>query len=72
MATVVRPMVVHTPSLSETLCARLRGAGGKAPGAAGVCGLGVACLDGVEPEIGELEAGECGFGEPEVGEHDCT
>jgi hypothetical protein len=50
----------------------LRGAGGKAPGAVGVCGLGVACLDGVEPEIGELEAGECGFGEPEVGEHDCT
>jgi hypothetical protein len=71
MATVVRPIVVHTPSLSETLCARLRGAEGKALGALGVCGRGVACRDGAKLEIGELEVGELALGELGVSGQDC-
>ena len=71
IATVVRPMVVHTPSLSEMFCTKLRGAEGEAFGTVGVCGRGVACRDGVEVEIGEVEVGEPGLGEPEVSEQDC-
>jgi hypothetical protein len=71
MVIVVRPMVVHTPSFSGTLCTKLRRAEDEAFGVIGVCGLGVDCRDGIELEISELEVGELGVGEPEIGEQNC-